>query len=376
MSKYIYIFAILLAFGCKDSVDKEYYSVDELRDLYSSGNPENWPEATIDSNTVNFQDIGVLPELSFTEENPYSDAKRELGKLLFHDPRLSGSKQIACASCHDPDLGWTDGKRVAFGHDRSAGERNTLSILNIGYASPFFWDGRAANLKEQATAALENPIEMNHQMEIAVEDIKTIKGYQEFFKKAFGEEEVTKDKILDAIITFERTIVSRKSKFDKFIEGDSTQLDNAELRGLHLFRTKARCINCHNSPLFSDQQFHNVGLSYYGRKFEDLGRYNITQKPEDVGRFKTPSLRELTHTGPYMHNGLFPHLEGIINMYNAGMPTLKRSAEQEKDSLFPEKSNLLQELELTKKEQEDLEAFLESLSSIIHRERPPESLPQ
>lgn len=377
MKKLLFLMLMSVLLSCSNSVKKkEYYSISELKALYSSGNKENWPKPTLDSSVVDFEEIGSLPEVEFPKENSFSEAKRELGKLLFHDPRLSSSGQIACASCHDPDLGWADGKRVAFGHDRSPGERNTMSIINIGHATKFFWDGRAENLQEQAKAAMENPIEMNQHSGVSEKAIQNIDEYKTYFEKAFGSSEITQNKIFDAIIVFERTIVSRKSRFDRFIAGDSTKLNDKEVRGLHLFRTKARCINCHNSALFSDQQFHDIGLSYYGRKYEDLGRYNVTKNPEDVGKFKTPSLRELTHTAPYMHNGLFPHLEGVINMYNAGMPTLKPSKEQANDSLFPTKSVLLKPLQLSAQEQEDLQAFLESLSSTIFRERPPEELPQ
>lgn len=375
--KYIFYFCLAtLIFSCDQSKKKEYYSIAELKEIYSSGNKENWPEPHIDSQVVNFQEIGVLPDLVFDKESDYTEKKRELGKFLFYDPRMSGSSQIACASCHDPNTGWADGKRVPFGHDRSPGSRNTMSIINIGYIDTIFWDGRVENLAEQAKAAVENPIEMNHNIEDAVKTIQNIKGYAPYFDEVYGENQITEENIFDAIVAFERTIVSRKSRFDKFISGDSTKLTNQEIKGLHLFRTKARCINCHNSPLFTDQQFHNLGLSYYGRKYEDLGRYNVTQKAEDVGKFKTPSLRELKHTSPYMHNGLFPHLEGILNMYNAGMATLKPSKEQEKDSLFPTKSDLLKELDLNQDELASLEAFLNSLSSTIYRERPPKNLPE
>lgn len=377
MMKYIFYFCLAtLIFSCSQTENKEYYSIVELKEVYSNGNKENWPEPHLDSQVMNFQEIGVLPDLKFDKESGYSEKKRKLGKFLFYDPRMSSSGQIACASCHDPNTGWADGKRVAFGHDRSPGSRNTMSIINIGHMDTIFWDGRAANLAEQAKAAVQNPIEMNHGIDEAVKTIQNIEGYKAYFEEVYGENQITEDNIFNAIIAFERTIVSRKSRFDKFISGDSTKLTNQEVEGLHLFRTKARCINCHNSPLFTDQQFHNLGLSYYGREFEDLGRYYVTRKDEDVGKFKTPSLRELKHTAPYMHNGLFPHLEGLLNMYNAGMATLVPSKEQENDSLFPTKSNLLKELDLNQDELASLEAFLNSLSSTIYRERPPKKLPQ
>lgn len=376
MKYFLHLCLATLIFSCDKSEDKAYHSIAELKEKYSSGDKDNWPTPTVDSSVVDFQDIGVLPDVKFEKEDGFSEKKRALGKSLFYDPRLSSSGQIACATCHDPNIGWADGKRVPFGHDRSPGSRNTISIINIGHLDTFFWDGRAANLAEQAKAAIENPIEMNHDMDSVVMTIQKIAGYKPYFEEVYGDGEISEEQILEAIIAFERTIESRKSRFDQFIAGDSTKLSNQEVQGLHLFRTKARCINCHNSALLTDQQFHNLGLSYYGRKYEDLGRYEVTHAAADVGKFKTPSLRELKHTAPYMHNGLFPHLEGVLNMYNAGMATLKPSKEQETDTLFPTKSDLLKELDLDQSELAALEAFLNSLSSTIYHERPPEELPQ
>jgi cytochrome c peroxidase len=355
--------------------DEKYYSVADLKKIYSSGDVSKWPKPTVDSSVVNFQDLGVLPKVTFPAENPYSEAKRDLGKILFFDPRLSKSGQISCASCHDPELGWGDGKRVSHGHDRTPGSRNSKPIINVAYSTIFFWDGRAASLEDQARFPIVDTKEMNNHMDIAVKTIKKIKGYQPLFEKAFGDGKVTEEKIFKAIATFERTVVSRKSRFDKFIEGYSTQLSDKEVASLHLFLTKARCINCHNSALFSDNQFHNAGLTYYGRKYEDLGRYNITKNADDVGKFRTPSLREVGKSGPYMHNGLFPELRGVLNLYNAGMPNVKPKGEQVNDKLFPKTSPLLKKLELDKEELDALEAFLQSITSVIYREPAPEKLP-
>jgi cytochrome c peroxidase len=356
--------------------DDTYYSISELKKRYSSGDHTKWPKATIDSSVVNFEDIGVLPKVTFPADNPFSEAKRELGKVLFFDPRLSGSQQISCASCHDPELGWGDGKRVSNGHDRAPGSRNSKPIINVAFSKLFFWDGRAATLEEQAKFPIQDVKEMNSHMDIAVKNIQKIEGYRKLFDSAYGQGKITEDKILKAIATFERTVVSRKSRFDKFIEGDSTQLSNQEINGLHLFRTKARCINCHNSSYFSDNQFHNAGLTYYKRKYEDFGRYNVTHDPKDVGKFKTPSLREIGHTAPYMHNGLFPHIRGVLNLYNAGMPNLKPKGDEVNDKLFPVTSPLLKKLNLNEEELQDLEAFLKSITSIIYREPAPEEFPK
>lgn len=372
----ISITVALMSIKYKDNSDPIYYNIEQLRKLYSSGDPKSWPSATIDPATKNFQDIGAIQKPNHPETNPYSEAKRELGKTLFFDPRLSNSKQISCASCHDPALGWGDGKPVSHGEDRQAGTRNAKSILNVAYASPLFWDGRAIDLEDQARFPVKDPKEMANHVDVAVKTIKKIKGYKTLFKEAFGDEKIDEDRIFKAIATFERTIVSRKSKFDKFIEGDAKQLTDKEIQGLHLFRTKARCINCHNSQYFSDNQFHNLGLTYYKRKYEDLGLYAQTNDPKDVGKFRTPSLRDVTYTGPYMHNGLFPTLRGVLNMYNAGMPNRKLPEGYEKDPTYPVNSELLHVLELNEEELQALEAFLGAISSPVYREPAPESLPQ
>ena len=373
MKKIIYIALGLLVASFTTQLTKSIFddkeAIEKLRKTYSSGDISQWEKPELDEEVIaDFQDIGVLPKMIFPENNPYSEAKKELGKMLFFDPRLSKSKQISCASCHDPELAWGDGRTISYGHNRQTGKRNSPSLLNIGYHSVFFWDGRAASLENQALGPITDPVEMAATETISIKNIKKIKGYKPYFREAFGDEKITIERILKAIATYERTITSKKSKFDSFIEGKSDIFTDEEVIGLHLFRTKARCINCHNTPLFSNQKFHNVGLSYYGRTFEDLGKYNMTHKKEDVGKFKTPSLREIGRTAPYMHNGLMPNLEGIIEMYNAGMPRVKPKENQKNDSLFPVTDPLLKKLNLTKKEQNALKAFLLTLSSSPRRE--------
>lgn len=366
------IVILLVMFGFRNRTffsvqNKEYIS--QLRFDYSSGDYSRWEKPHIDTSVLaTFKDIGLLPSVEFPLENPFSEEKKELGKMLFFDPRLSRSKQISCASCHDSELGWADGRTVSFGHDRKAGTRNSMSLLNVGLHTTFFWDGRASTLEEQLLFPLTDPAEMHSSEAIAVKNIRKIKGYKAFFKKAFGDEKITFERIVKAITTYERTIASRQSKFDRFISGESRLFSDEEVYGLHLFRTKARCINCHNTPLFSNQQFHNLGLSYYGRTYEDLGRYNITKEAGDVGRFKTPSLREVGRTSPYMHNGFVPSLEGVLNMYNAGMPRPKPNKKFKDDPLFPVTDSLLQPLGLTNEELKALEAFLHTLSSSPYRD--------
>lgn len=352
-------------------------SIAELKALYSSGDYTKWPKPEVDSLVYaqGFEDIGTLGKVEFPKDNPYTEEKAALGKVLFFDPRLSKSGQISCANCHDPELNWGDARRVSYGEGRLQGNRNAPSLMNVAYAKVFFWDGRAATLEEQSSFPIKDTKEMNFHIDLATKRLNKIKGYKTYFKKAFGKEKVTQSDILKAIATFERTLISPKTKFDKFIAGDSTQLTDQQVEGLHLFRTKARCINCHNTANFADNKFHNVGLTYYGREYEDLGRYNITGKAENVGEFKTQSLRGAAQNAPYMHNGLFPNLRGILNIYNAGMPQPKRKANQVNDTLFPTTSKLIKKLNLNESEMQALEAFITSLSTGAYKMRPPE-MPQ
>lgn len=348
------------------------FDLEDLRQRYSSGDYSQWPRPHLDKEVEkNFKDIGHLPRIQHPKDNPYNKEKENLGKTLFFDPRLSSSGQIACASCHDSELAWGDGRRVSYGHDRQLGRRNAMTLLNVGLADSLFWDGRSVSLEEQAGFPVEDSLEMHSPLNLAVERIAAIEGYENLFLEAFGSTEVNEERIRQALATFERSIVSESTKFDRFIAGESDIYSDDELLGLHLFRTKARCINCHNTGYFSDNDFHNTGLSYYGRRFEDLGLYEVTGKKEDVGKFKTSTLREISRTAPYMHNGLFPHLEGVVNMYDAGMFQPKRRKNQLNDTLFPTTSPLIRELNLSNREKEALVAFLKSLESRNKRENPP-----
>lgn len=340
----------------------------ELRKAYSK-KPAEWPKPTLDAGTEH-RELGLLPEAPHPKDNPYSKDKEELGKALFFDGRLSGTKQAACASCHDPDLAWADGRTTSFGHDRKPLKRNSPAITNAVFAASYFWDGRAATLEDQAKAVLANPDEMRANEKALAERLGKVPGYPELFEKVFGSKGITVDRVAQAIACFERTIVSGRSRFDAFLKGKTDALTDPEVRGLHLFRTDARCLHCHNGPTFSDGKFHDVGLSYYGREYEDLGRFRVTKAKADMGAFKTPSLRDVGRTAPYMHNGLFD-LDGVLRMYNAGMPTLRRNDKQKDDPNFPTKSAMLKPLGLNKQDLADLEAFLRSLDEPTKRVRPP-----
>ncbi len=363
--------SILLSF-CAFKVYQEY-DIDKLRKRYSSGDPSTWPVPVLEEEVRdNFEDIGHLPSPKFPKDNPYNKAKDELGKILFFDPRLSSSGQIACASCHDSEIGWGDGRRVSYGHNRQQGRRNAMTLLNVGYVDSLFWDGRATSLEDQVGFPIKDSTEMNFHVNLAIKRIAEINGYKKPFESAFENGKINEENIRKAIATFERTIISESTTFDRFIDGEADAYSDQEVLGLHLFRTKARCINCHNTGYFSDNEFHNTGLTYYGRKYEDLGLYEVTGEAKDVGKFRTATLREVSRTEPYMHNGLFPHLEGVINMYNAGMPRPTRKAHQVNDSLFPRTSPLLEKLNLTDKEKAALLAFIKTLESRNRRINPPE----
>ncbi|MCC9609677.1 cytochrome-c peroxidase [Blastopirellula sp. JC732] len=342
---------------------------EKLREVYSQS-PDTWPAPTVDAG-VEWREIGLLPEVTHPAENPHNDAKEQLGKALFFDPRLSGSGQIACASCHDPDLAWGDGRTTSFGHSRKLLGRNAPSIRYVAFQETFFWDGRAETLADQAIAVFLNPDEMHASAEHVVETVSAHAAYRELMCEAFGDEQITLERVAQAIACFERTIIHGRTRFDAFLQGKSDMMSDSAIRGMDLFRRDARCMNCHNGPMFSDGKFHEVGLSYYGRKYQDLGRYATTGETADVGKFKTPTLRDVTATTPLMHNGLF-ELPGVLNMYNAGMPTIKRKEEQLEDELFPTKSPLLKPLGLNRQDLADLAAFLSTLEEAKLRVRPPE----
>ena len=341
------------------SLTAQAFSPDEYRQP-----PEHWPPAQVYEQAAPVPELAPLPTLPPVEW--HTPATEALGKTLFFDPRLSGSGQIACASCHDPDLGWADGRRLAFGHNRQTGTRNSMSILNAARFQYLFWDGRAEGVLDQALQPITNPVEMNADLDQVLARLNRIPGYRQAFAAAFGSETVTSDRLARALAAFLRSIQSRPNRLDRFIMGDYDQLSDQEILGLHLFRTRAGCLNCHNGSLYSDGQFHHTGLSYYGRALEDRGREEATGRAEDRGKFRTPSLRDLTYTGPWMHNGVFSSLRGILNMYNAGMIG---KAELHPD--LPPLSPLIHPLNLNATELDALEAFLHTLSQQPVILRPP-----
>jgi cytochrome c peroxidase len=325
------------------------FSKESLRSIYSQP-PSQWPKPAIDEG-VQWTELGILPESPIDKHKDSLKHIIELGKALFFDTRLSGSGKISCATCHQPELNWTDGKQKSIGHEGAITKRNAPTIQNTWYYNRLFWDGRSKDLQDQAFAPINSETEMHSEMHDVMRKLSKVKGYKEMFKAAFGDENIDPFVMTEAIATFEKTIVSRKSRFDEFLEGTRKALTNSELRGLHLFRTKARCMNCHNGPLFSNNQFHNNGFHLNGDPDNDKGYYLVSHKEEDIGKFKTPSLRDVMKTGPWMHNGMVKTMGDVLSHYIKGAKANSGT------------DTLIDKLYLTNKESADLMAFLNAISS-------------
>jgi len=325
-----------------------------LRDAYS-GPVETWP-AVETTNGAPFLEMGMLDRPGVDRDDPLV----RLGEDLFFDPILSQSGQFACASCHHPDLAFADGIRASVGAGRQSGRRNAPTLLDKAEQPVFMWDGSAASFEHQALMPIANPIEMASDHLVIAEQVSADAAYALRFEEITGRAEVTIEDIAAALGAYQRTL-GRRTKFDRFLEGERDILTDQEVFGLQLFRTKARCMTCHSGPRLTDDDFHNLGLHFYGRSREDLGRYDITGDPDDVGAFRTPSLRHVSKTGPYMHNGLIPSLIGVVNLYDEGGARPRPRKEFADDPLFPETSPLLPELDLTPEEKAALIAYLETL---------------
>jgi len=284
------------------------------------------------------------------EDNPLTREKIELGRLLFFDKRLSKDNTVACANCHLSRFGFTDGQKVATGIRGQKGGRSAPASINRVFSKAQFWDGRAATLEEQSIGPFINPIEhgfANHDEMIA--KMKKIQGYRKLFKQVFGTD-ITIADVGKAIASFQRTILSGNSPADRFDMGQEEKAISPEARrGLGLFREKARCTKCHSGFNFTDEKFHNLGIGW-DTNTVDLGRYMVTKTPVDIGAFKTPTLREIARTAPYMHDGRFKTLEEVVNFYNqAGVKN-------------PHQDELIIPLELTDQEKHDIVEFLRTLN--------------
>lgn len=255
-----------------------------------------------------------LPAVSHPAENPPTPEKIALGKELFQDPRLSRTDQISCASCHDPARGFSNGERVATGIDGKKGARSVPSLINVGYNRFHFWDGRSATLEEQALVPVQDPSEMDMRLDALVRKLNGIPSYRRQFQAVFSGP-ATSSRIAQALAAYERSIVSQDTPFDRYLKGDKQALSAAAERGMQLFYGQARCFVCHKGPNFTDDDFHNIGVI---DERPDSGRRAVTGQSADQSKFKTPSLREVGLTAPYMHNGRFQTLTEVVQHYNFG----------------------------------------------------------
>ena len=291
--------------------------------------------------------LGLDEYVPAPDDNPLTPAKMKLGERLFFDATLSADGRLSCASCHDPARAFTSGTRVARGVFGRSGIRNVPTILNRAYGQSFFWDGRAATLEEQALGPIQNPSEMGVRLSDFTARLQGSASYRREFAKVFGGPP-TAAAAARAIATYVRTQRVADAPYDRYRAGDGGALSADATRGLSLFRGRANCSACHVGPTFTDEQFHNTGVSWGSG---DVGRYQVTRRSEDHGRFKTPTLRQLRLTAPYMHDGSLESLDAVIDFYDAGgKPNPWLDAE-----LVP--------LRLSPDEKRDLIAFLLSLTS-------------
>jgi len=243
-------------------------------------------------------------------DNTMTVEKIELGKMLFFDPRLSGSNWISCATCHNPVMAFTDRIPRALGHAMSEGPRNTPTVLNAAFIEVQFWDGRAATLEEQALGPIQADVEMNQSLEDAVKDIKAVPEYVSMFRTVFGgDDPVTPENLAKAIAAFERTLITPNSPFDRYMRGDEFAISEDAKAGLELFKTKG-CVACHNGPAFTNSNFHRIKVP----GSTDLGRFNVTGEEQDKYLFRTPTLRNVELTGPYFNNGSVQTLDGAVKV--------------------------------------------------------------
>jgi cytochrome c peroxidase len=255
--------------------------------------------------------VTPLPEVAPSPpENPLTPEKVALGKQLFFDPRLSGNNQMSCATCHLPEKGFTDGLATARGAGEKSLARNTQTLLNVGFYNTYFWDGRAKSLEAQALAPIRSPDEMNQDLGELVRELSAIPGYVQQFQAVF-KTGVTEEGVAQALAAFERTLVSRNSPFDRFLAGDQSALSHDAREGWQVFQN-AGCIRCHNGPVLSDSKFYRIGAGF---GYRDRGRGDITGAKQDLYAFRTPGLRDVARTAPYMHDGSLDTLEQVVEFY-------------------------------------------------------------
>ena len=282
-------------------------------------------------------------------DNPLTTAKVNLGKMLYFDPRLSADGAISCATCHNPNFGFSNGVPFSPGFKGQFGDRNSPTCLNRLYSTLQFWDGRAKSLEEQALGPVQNPVEMANSLPAMISSLQRIQSYKPLFRDAFGNEEITAEHVAQAIASFERTLLSGNSAFDRFQAGDDQAISASAKRGFAVFMSKGNCSQCHALPNFTDEQFHNLGVGM-DKPNPDLGRYKVTKNEADKGAFKTPTLREIALTAPFFHDGSAKTLGEVVEIYDRG------------GTRNPHLDAKIKPLRLTKRESKDLVEFMQTLT--------------
>ncbi len=311
--------------------------------------------------------LGIDSKLSELKSPPTPESVR-LGRWLFYEKRLSKDGTISCASCHQPKHAFSEGTAVSTGIRGQKGKRKSPSFINQAWTMypHFFWDGRASSLEMQALGPVENPLEMGNTVEAMISSLKGLKGYAKYFKEAFGSEEITRERAAKAIADYERTRMSGNSAWDRWKHGDEKAVSDDVKKGDALFSEKAACNQCHLGQNFTDSLFHNLGIGWDPKKknFADEGRFLESKKPEDMGAFKTPTLRDVTKHAPYFHDGSVKTLEEVVAHYNKGG--------NKNAHLSPK----IQPLKLTKAEIGQLVSLMKALDGEGYQDEAPQSFPE
>ncbi len=290
-----------------------------------------------------------FPKPAIPTNNPVTPAKVELGRQLFYEVQLSRDNSKSCASCHSEAASFSDaGNTVSMGVFNQRGSRNAPALVNLAYDTTFFWDGRASTLEDQAVLPILNPVELSSDSISVVAKLSSNTFYKALFGQAFGDEQITMQRIGMALASFERTMISGSSDYDRFMAGDSSALSKSALHGMQLFNSKqVNCVGCHSGVNFTDNNYHSTGLAQF---YEDQGRQDVTRNPQDNGKFRTPSLRNVGLTAPYMHDGSFATLDTVLGHYREGG---KHNQTQDQ---------LIQRLNISDQDVKDIIAFLNSLT--------------
>ena len=296
--------------------------------------------------------LGLDLYMHVPDDNHLTPAKVALGRMLFFDSLLSEDRSLACATCHNPGRAFTDGQPVSVGVFRRKGTRNVPTLVNRTYGETFFWDGRITTLEEQVLQPIQHPKEMDITVGEVVVRLERDQVYPDLFQAAFGRE-VNDGDLAKALASYVRTILSGNAPVDRYLNGDRHALTERQRQGLRVFRGKGSCTACHLGPTFTDESFHNTGVAWQAGQLLDQGRFAVTGKETDRGAFKTPTLREVTRTAPYMHDGSIATLEEVIEFYDRG------------GNANPYLDPILRPLNLSLVEKEALVAFLRALTGQI-----------